>query len=149
MHYPAGMTPSASGADDYLGRARGLIERAIRRRWNDGLLTRAPDGVFTAFLGADHIERLMQPGSPGAAPAPPLEDHLFAPESPLRALVAKLELYPTQADLLAVLLACDTDPTSVRLVTYLGGNQAQFSLTVDLIFEIVYRARRAVQSEAA
>src|SRR5436190_10725818 len=43
-----------------LARARALIAEAIRRRWDEGLLARDPDGVFTAFLGSDHVERLME-----------------------------------------------------------------------------------------
>lgn len=133
--------------DDALLRARTLIERAIRRRWNEGLLTRDPDGVFTAFLGADHVERLLQPKTQAAGPVQ--EDHAYPPQSALGLLTSRLRLSPPETDLLAVLLSCETDPTTARLMNYLGGNQAQFVVTVDLVFEVVFRARSPHQSEAA
>ena len=132
--------------DDVLQRARSLIDRAIRRRWSEGLLTRDPDGVFTAFLGAEHVERLLQPRP---SSIPPVEDHAYGATTALGLLTARLHLSPAETDLLAVLLCCETDPATARLMNYLGGNQAQFIVTVDLIFEVVFRSRCARQSEAA
>jgi hypothetical protein len=145
------MIPTASAAtdgDDYLVRARALIEQAIRRRWAEGLITKDADGVFTAFLGAEHVERLMRGPSPNE-PHRIIDAHAFPVSTPLGLLVAALNLRDSEADLLAVLLACETDPACARLVTYLGGNQQQFSLTFDLLFDIVYRGREPQQSEAA
>src|SRR6185295_9203514 len=110
---------SIPGADAYLQRARSLIERAIRRRWDEGLITKDADGVFTAFLGAEHIERLMGPQAAVGGVHDPrrIPDVTFDPQTPLGALCARLGLTPSQADLLAVLLACETDPACARLVT--------------------------------
>ncbi len=134
-------------ADDYLARARALIELAIRRRWAEGLLAKDPDGVFTAFLGADHVEKLMRQPVPSQGPL--VEDHAYPVQTPLGRMVAALNLRASEADLLGLLLACETDPAAARLVTYLGGNQAQFNLTIDLILDIVYRPRVAEQARAA
>ncbi len=139
-------TPVAD-ADDHLARARALVERAIRRRWSDGMLTRDPDGVFTAILGAEHVERLMQPPQPIEGEL--LDDHVYPTETPLGGLVARVGAAPSEGDLFAVLLACETDPITARLCGYLGGNQAQFTITGDLLFEIVYRMRARDQSTAA
>jgi len=56
---------------------------------------------------------------------------------------------PTEADLLAVLLACETDPACSRLAGYLAGNQGSATLTVDTIFEIAYRPRVLRLGDAA
>lgn len=134
-----GVQRPAPPDEAYLVRARNLIELAIRRRWATGMLTRDEDGVFSAFLGAEHIERLLlQPLA--AEPACPPEP-VFARGTPLGMLIERMDLSPSRADLLAVLLAYETDPVAARLVTYLGGNQSQFELTLDLLFEIVYRSR--------
>ena len=133
---------------DYVTRARGLIERAIRRRWADGLITKDSDGVFTAFLGAGEIERLMRPTT-AAEPVTIVEDYAYDPGSPLGKLVANLGLAPSEADLIALLLACEVDPASSRLVAYLGGNQQQFAMTIDLTYEIVYRLRDTRQAVTA
>jgi hypothetical protein len=137
-----------SDADDCLYRARALIELAIRRRWADGLITQDPDGVFTAFLGAEHVERLMKP-RPADPSVPLVDDHAYPLTTPLGRTVLMLGLRPTEADLLALLLTCETDPAAARLVTYLGGNQTPFVLTIDLAFDIVYRARERVHADAA
>src|SRR5579862_6026201 len=109
------MSELPPNGDDYLTRARALIEAAIRRRWAEGLITKDPDGVFTAFLGAEHVERLMRPVS-AQAPVTMIEPYVFATTTPLGLMVATLNLRSSEADLLAVLLACETDPASARLV---------------------------------
>src|SRR5204862_683426 len=86
--------------DAVLGRARRLIADAIRRRWDEGLIARDPDGVFTSFLGAEHVEKLMQ-GPGGRAPLAPLDGFEVPPGTPLGRLAARLRLTPTQVDLLA------------------------------------------------
>jgi AAA+ superfamily predicted ATPase len=121
----------------------------VERRWQDGLLTRDPDGVFTSVLGAGEVEKLIQQPSSATAALPPLPDYHYDPASPLGQLSAQLRLEPSEADLLALLLACETDPASARLVTYLGGNQSAFNLTLDLVFDIVYRQRNPIQTAAA
>jgi AAA+ superfamily predicted ATPase len=140
------MSAQPSEEAPYLIRARALIEAAIRRRWTEGLITRDADGVFTAFLGANEIEKLMRAEAPTDGP---VADHVYPPDLPLSVLGHRLWLEPGEVDLLAVLLACDTDPRSARLATYLGGNQAPLALTFELVLEIVYRARHPRQSDAA
>jgi AAA+ superfamily predicted ATPase len=130
----------------YLVRARALIEAAIRRRWAEGLITRDADGVFTAFLGANEIEKLMRADEQAEAA---VADHVYPADHPLSVLSHRLWLEPSEVDLLAVLLACDSDPRSARLATYLGGNQAPLALTFELVLAIVYRARHPRQSDAA
>ena len=117
---------------DYVARARELVERAIRRRWEEGLLNRDPDGVFTAMLGAEHVERLMQPRAV-SEPTPSLADFACDPASPLGDLVRRFELSASEADLLVVLLACEVEPAVARLIAYLGGNQSQFAIMLDLM----------------
>ena len=91
---------------DYLVRALTLIEHAIRRRWAEGVITKDADGVFTSFLGANDVERLMR-----SAPASEtVEDHPYDFDSALGALMFGLGLGPSEVDLIAVLLACETDP---------------------------------------
>lgn len=135
----ADTTPSS---DALLERARVLIAAAIRRRWGEGLIARDPDGVFTSFLGAEHIERLL---APEARPADfeRIDDAPLTSHTSLGRLAARLDLRSSQADLLAVLLACSVDPVAARLIAYLGGNQTQ-TTTVDLVFECVYRARASL-----
>jgi ATPase family associated with various cellular activities (AAA)/Winged helix domain, variant len=143
---PTDPTAAFRPLDDALARARALIEGAIRRRWDQGLITRDPDGVFTAFLGPEQIEKLM---AGAALPPQPIVPHDYDPRTPLGEMVARLDLTETEADLLALLFALETDPASARLVTYLGGNQQQFALNVDLAFEIVYRGRAPAHALAA
>ena len=120
--------------------ARQLIVQAIRRRWDKGLLTRDPDGVFTAFLGAPQIDRLI--AEPVDAPAgEPASEMVVDGAEPLGRLAAALSLSARQVDLVAVLLACEIDPVTTRLITYLGGNQSQFTANADLMLEIVYGPR--------
>ena len=133
-------------ADAYLTRARFLLERAIRQRWADGMLGRDNDGHFTSVLGPQQIERMMRPPGPAAEL---VEDFVYDPQTPLGGLVAQLRLRPTEADLLAVLLACETDPASARLATYVSGNASSPSLTVDTLFEIAYRPRTFTHGDAA
>jgi hypothetical protein len=132
--------------DDYLVRARGLIEAAIRRRWSEGLITRDADGVFTAYLGANEVERLMKGPERQESAVP---EARWDPDRPLSVLARQLSLGETELDVLAVLLACESDPRAARLATYLGGNQTPNSLTLELLLEIVYRARYPRQSDAA
>ncbi|HEX2572670.1 MAG TPA: AAA family ATPase [Polyangia bacterium] len=136
--------------DRHLLRTLLLIGRAIQRRWASGLLVRAPDGLFTSVLGVEHVERLLgrPPGEPGAIDASPVPDHHYDEHTPLGAFVAAAALRPSQADLLAVLLGCDTDAVCSRLATYLGGNQSPSQLTLDLLLDIVYRPRTPSHSAA-
>jgi AAA+ superfamily predicted ATPase len=138
----------SSEEDEYLARAVRLLELAIRRRWSEGLLARDPDGALTAVLGAEQVERLMQP-PPAVAQGFEVTDHRFAPESPLGRFVQRLSLSPTEADLVALLLAAETEPQVARLISYLGGNQASYLLTLDLLFEINYRPRYPYRRTAA
>jgi AAA+ superfamily predicted ATPase len=131
---------------DFLDRARVLIEHAIRRRWAEGLITRDADGVFTAFLGANEVEKLLKPV---ADPQGIVGDHTYDPDEPLGILARRLALGPSELDLLAVLLACETDPRMSKLVTYLGGNQSQLTMTFELLLDIVYKPRLERHAEAA
>ena len=145
----------AAREDLPLLRARALIAEAIRRRWDEGLLARDPDGVFTAFLGSDHVERLMEGRTAAGGVSGALAGLVAGAEvewderSAIGRLRRLLRLSPSQVDLLAVLLACETDPGAARLMSYLGGNQSQFSVTVDLAFEAVYRGRTTSQLAAS
>jgi hypothetical protein len=130
---------------DHLIRAIFLIEHAIRRRWAEGLITKDADGVFTSFLGANDVERLLKPTEPTTR----VDDFAYAPDGRLATLSSRLGLGPSELDLIAVLLACETDARASRLVTYLGGNQAAHALTFELLLEIVYRARAHDRSDAA
>ncbi len=141
-------TESSPPQSDYLQRVRQLIELAIRRRWSEGLITRDPDGVFTAFLGSDHVEKLLHPAGSETVPAL-ATDFTYHQHTPLGRLIQEYGIGPSEGDLLALLLALEIDPAVARLVSYLGGNQSQFSLTLDLVFEIVYRTRAAQQDMAA
>ena len=132
-------------SDDHLGRARALLERAIRQRWSDGMLGRDADGTQSALLGPPEIERLMRPL---AAVLGAVEDYAFDPASPVGDLARSLGISPTKADLIAVLLACETDPASARLSAYLSGTQ-NAALTLDTLFEIIYRPRVLVSGHAA
>jgi AAA+ superfamily predicted ATPase len=138
------MASVSSDLPDFLARTRALIGDAIRRRWDEGLLNRDPDGVFTSFLGAEDVERLIQARPTGAA----LADGSYDPATPLGSFIAAQGLSPSEADLVALLLACEIDSAVSRLLTYLGGNQAQFVLSVDLVFEVAYRGRRASREQA-
>ncbi len=131
--------------DDHLIRARRLLERAIRQRWADGLLSRESDGGFTTALGPAEIDRLMRPPTGTEL----VDDHAYDPASPVGQLAAGLGLRPTEADLVAVLLACETDPSSARLVAYLSGHGGTAALTVDTLFEIAYRPRVTSVGQAA
>ncbi|MBA3391895.1 MAG: ATP-binding protein [Deltaproteobacteria bacterium] len=142
--------PGQRRSDDHLERARRLLERAIRQRWADGMLNResvaGAEGTVSATLGPAEIERLMRP------PAQPTElvtDHRYDPATAIGEMVDKLGLQATEADLLAVLLACETDPASARLAAYLAGTPHAFAMTVDTLFEIAYRPRSLAIGEAA
>ena len=138
--------PPALVEEPYLVRTRTLLETAIRRRWAQGLITRDADGVFTSYLGANEIEKLMRPEVQGDAA---VEDLAPLTDGPFAMLANRMWLSPSEIDLLAVLLACDSDPRCARLASYLGGNQTPLALTFELILEIVYRGRHARQSDAA
>lgn len=147
---PSGFAPpSPRSPDDYLARALELLEAAIRRRWADGLLTRDADGIFTSVLGAEHVEQLLRAPAATAAAAFRITDQAWREDTPFARFVTRRGLSPTEADLLAVLLAAETDPSLSRLIAYLGGNQAQHKLTTDLVFELVYRPRFDHRRDAA
>ena len=150
MESPA-LAHSVPTSDDYLVRTWQLLEVAIRRRWSEGLIPREQDGIFASFLGSDEVEKLLAARAVGApAEAQPFDDRwLFDPLSPLGRLVRELGLSNSEADLLAVLLACESDPACARLVMYLSGNRAEFQLTVDLLLDLVYRGRVPRRSQAA
>jgi len=140
------MLAEPMGSDDHLARARFLLDRAIRARAADGMLGRTADGGYSSALGTQEIERLMRPSSQTDV----IEDHNYDPASPIGDLVVRLGLGPTEADLLAVLLACETDPASARLAQYLASNsEKQFATTVDTLFEIAYRPRAGTLGQAA
>jgi ATP-dependent 26S proteasome regulatory subunit len=148
--------------DGFIIRARALLEAAIRRRWRSGLITRDQDGLLTSMLGAAHIENVLQqantatrhsagPGTPAdAAPvAAAIAPLSLEEDSPIALLAARLGLSTTEVDLLAVLLSCEADPVTTRLMAYLSGNQVQFTPTVDLLLETIYAPSSRNQSEAA
>jgi hypothetical protein len=131
------LTRPPAAAPDHLERARRLLERAVRQRWADGMLSHDGNGGYAAPAAPLDIERMIR------APGPTVDavdDFAYAPDSAIGDLARRLGLAPTQADLFAVLLACETDPTAARIASYLTGNTAS-GLTVDTLFEIVYRPR--------
>lgn len=131
-------------SDDHLGRARALLERAIRQRWADGLIAREADGT-TGPLGQAEVERLAREQAPVLGN---VDDYELDVRSPVGDLARSLGISPTKADLIAVLLACETDPASARLAAYLSGVQSA-ALSVDTLFEIVYRPRAVMAGHAA
>ena len=140
---------SQDRTDDYLMRTRRLLERAIRQRWADGLLSRDPETAsFSQALGPAEIERLMRPPAPVGSVGT-VEDYAYERGSPLAELQTSLHLQPTEADTFAVLLAVETDPACARLVSYLSGNPSSPAVTVDTLFEVVYRPRSPAHGEAA
>jgi len=66
-------------SDDHLERARRLLERAIRARWADGMISREAEGGFSSFLGTQEIERLMRPSTSTDL----VDDHRYDPASPI------------------------------------------------------------------
>lgn len=131
-------------SDDHLVRARRLLERAIRQRWADGLLTKESEG-YNAVLGASEVERLLRPSTMTER----VLDHRYEPTSPIGEMIGKLGLKPTEADLLNVLFACESDPASARLAAYLSGTPNAFAMTVDTLYEIIYRPRATTAADAA
>ncbi|HET9624500.1 MAG TPA: ATP-binding protein [Kofleriaceae bacterium] len=125
--------------EDHRGRPRRLLERAIRQRWSDGRLIREPAARPGAEVAALEIERLMRPAAPITDV---VEDHRYDAASVVGQTFAALGLSPTEADLFAVLLACEVDPTSARLASYLSGAAHAAALSADMLFEIIYRPRR-------
>jgi hypothetical protein len=127
----------------YIVRARMLLERALRRRWASGLIA-SDEGSKAA------IERLLEPSAahPDAGPAL-IPDHVYGSDDPVGRFSTRLALSASETDLIAVLLACEADPIAGRLITYLGGPSTPFTLTFDLLLEIVYSCRRARHSETA
>ncbi|MDX2090079.1 MAG: ATP-binding protein [Kofleriaceae bacterium] len=99
---------------------------------------------MSAFPGSAEVERLMRPAS---TTFEPITDHVYDPQGPIGTLVGMLGLRPTEADLLAVLLAYETDPASAKLAAYLGGTST--ALTIDTLFEIAYRPRCSSVHEAS
>lgn len=100
-------------SDDYLTRARQLVEQAVDHRRSPGTL---------------------------------VEDHPYLPNTPFGELIRELELGATTSDLLAVLLASETDPAISQSLAQLGATTA---VTVNVLFDIVYRPRVHVHSAAA
>ncbi|MBA2539389.1 MAG: ATP-binding protein [Deltaproteobacteria bacterium] len=118
-------------ADDYLMRARALVELAVKQRRSNGM------------LGGDQvIDALLRPAIPGVL----VEDHEYLPGTPFAELIKELRIGPSTADLLAVLLASETDPAIAQLLAHLGATTAP---TVDVLFDIVYRPRTISHSGAA
>jgi hypothetical protein len=119
-------------ADDFLTRARALVELAVHQRRASGMLG----------AGQGTIDALLRPPTPGAL----VDDHVYLPGTPFAELIAELGLGASSADLLAVLLASETDPAIAQLLAHLGATTAP---TVDVLFDIVYRPRTLSHSGAA
>ncbi|MBA3457751.1 MAG: ATP-binding protein [Deltaproteobacteria bacterium] len=119
-------------ADDYLTRARMLVELAVNQRRSTGMLG----------AGQGTIDALLRPAVPGVLVA----DHDYLPGTPFAELIRELGLGSSTADLLAVLLASETDPAIAQLLAHLGATSAP---TLDVLFDIVYRPRAIAHSQAA
>lgn len=105
------LTSQQQRGDDHLERARRLLERAIRQRWADGMLSHDASGGYATAAAPQDIERMMRPPGPTVDV---VDDHAYAPASAVGELVGRLGLSPTEADLFAVLLACEADPTCAK-----------------------------------
>jgi ATP-dependent 26S proteasome regulatory subunit len=109
--------------------------------------------VHSESSSDDHIERarhlLERAIRDREAPGECITDHRYDPRSPISELVTKLHLHPTEADLFAVLLACETDPASARLAAQVSGTPNAFAMSFDTLFEMVYRPRMLSHGEAA
>jgi SpoVK/Ycf46/Vps4 family AAA+-type ATPase len=125
---------SASGSEvrAIIAHARALLSRAVRVAWENQVLTRDPDGLFSGVLGAGDIEKLIaRAAEPAAGPvgssAPPGE-RLSVPR--LRALLESIGCEPVAEDVVAVSLAIELDAASRTLAGYLRGNSLGAALTV-------------------
>lgn len=111
---------------------RALLSRAVRAAWQARLLSRDPDGLFAGVLGARDVEDLLAAVDAGAAPGDdpaPARVPLQAPR--LTSLLASIGCSPLGADVVAVALAIELDPTARSLAAYLrGGTGAGAALSI-------------------
>jgi hypothetical protein len=136
----------AGAGEAYVHHARRLLEAAIQRRLQAKLLSAGEDGVVTGFLGAKQVVQILRADTEVVTPPPCDFDY---GGTALGDLGSQLGLGVTELDLVAVLLVCEIDPVATRLAAFLGGNQVQFTMTLDVVLEIVYAARTALPGQAA
>jgi ATP-dependent 26S proteasome regulatory subunit len=105
---------------------RGLLMTAVKRAWDEQVLSKDPDGLFSGVLGAKDIEQLIARAESEPVDAPPATAPPVVARSAqiprLGALLESLGCPPVAEDVLAVGLAIELDATSRTLVGYLRGN---------------------------
>ena len=70
---------------------------------------------------------------PAVSPRQRSGDYVARARELVERAIRRFELSASEADLLGVLLACEVEPAVARLIAYLGGNQSQFAITLDLM----------------
>src|SRR5579859_4346736 len=116
-----------------VGMGRALLMHAVRNAWEQQVLSKDPDGLFSGVLGAKDIEQLIaraesEPVTPPQPAAPPPRTPSKLPR--LGALLESIGCPPVAEEVLAVGLAIELDATSRTLVGYLRGNTVGAALTV-------------------
>ncbi len=134
---PANLRPASGGLNSdirsIITQGRRLLARSVRNAWQQSVLSRSTDGLFSSVLGADDIGKLLeqietvQPAAPPTGPAAPVER---SPVARLRALLESIGCPPIVEEVLAVLLAVEVDPMARTLAGYLRGNSGQNTLTL-------------------
>ena len=128
-------------------RARALLARAVREAWQENLLSRDKDGLFSGVLGAEGIDALiarteLELETP--APRPAAE---AASEDPalgrLRALVQAAGGGEGTVDVLVLALAVELDASTRMLAAYLRGMPSGATLTVGSLVLALGEARTA------
>jgi AAA+ superfamily predicted ATPase len=111
--------------------ARALLSRAVRVAWENQVLTRDPDGLFSGVLGAGDIEKLIERAAKAEGAATVASVPLERPAVPrLRALLGSIGCTPVAEDVLSVSLAIELDAAARTLAGYLRGNSLGAALTV-------------------
>ncbi len=132
---PANLRPTGGLNQDIraiIAQGRRLLARSVRNAWQQNVLSRAADGLFSSVLGAEDVGKLLeqieaaQP-APATTPPSPVER---SPVARLRALLEGIGCGPIVEEVLAVLLAVEIDPLSRSLAGYLRGNSGQHTLTI-------------------
>ncbi len=111
-----------------VSRGRALLGRAVRAAWEQRLLTRDPDGLFSGMLGAPEIEKLIERAE-ADTPATPVAAAPTARCERLATLAATIDGGAVAEDVLGVALALELDAVARTLAGYLRGGAAGGALT--------------------
>jgi hypothetical protein len=114
-------------------RGRTLLAGGIQRGLERGILRRVDDGMFAPVLGPEQIEALLAKdlpipvgsGAPSDAPS-----SSSSSTAGLRALLARAGASAIAEDLLAIVIAAESDPVSQAMVSFLRGGETGAALTV-------------------